>query len=161
MNMTAVNLISSLLSYDDHQVLILSGLPGAGKTYLCKLLPAHAMKVSADDYFMCSGKYDFNPTLLPKAHNHCLSLFVASIKDSEKLIVVDNTNLSAWEIAPYYRLAEVNGYRPTIIRCYCDPYKAFLRQVHGVPAHQFFNMAGRFLANDLPPFWRVEGLVTG
>jgi hypothetical protein len=97
---------------------------------------------------------------LPLAHDTCLQDFLGLMKYPNN-IAVDNTNLSAWEVAPYYRLAEINGYTPVIVRCHCDPWVAFNRQQHGVPVDQFFKMVQRFNDCDLPPFWRTVGVVTG
>jgi predicted kinase len=84
------------------KVLILRGVPGAGKSTYAKTIPG-ATIVSADDYFMKSdGTYAYNRDLIQKAHEFCFREFLAAAEADKPTIIVDNTNVQAWEISPYY-----------------------------------------------------------
>jgi len=135
------------------------------------------MIISADDYFMSDGKYKFDKLQLTKAHGQCLKLFVALVKPDKKVvilsglpgsgkskfattvdadIVVDNTNLSVAEIAPYVALSMAYGAHYQIIRIKCDPSVAFARCTHGVPKETFAKMVQLEKELVLPSFWRVS-----
>ena len=65
------------------------------------------------------------------------------------LVVVDNTNIMAWEIAPYYRLAEVWGASVEVL-CFDVPLGTCLeRQIHDVPREIIEKMRARM--DTLPP----------
>lgn len=61
------------------------------------------------------------------------SRFLTAIQKQNLNIIVDNTNIHAWEIAPYYRIAEIYDIPVEIVRCECDVWKAISRQRHNVP----------------------------
>lgn len=140
---------------------ILSGSSGAGKSTTARNLVAGLpiqcyIIVSADDFFCRRGNgvYDFSPALLPEAHKECYLNFVGAINQRIPLVVVDNTNISGWEISPYYRYAEVMGYDVSITKVICDPAKAAARNLHGVPAKVVESMAKR-LGSGWCPHWKV------
>ncbi len=72
------------------------------------------------------------------------------------VVVVDNTNISAWEVAPYYRLAESRSVPVRIVTVWTPFEVCLLRQQHGVPAKQLLAMYQRLLSEELPPWWRHE-----
>lgn len=144
------------------KVLILRGIPGSGKTTYAKNL-ADSLKeqavrvVSADLWFERDGEYKFDPQQLSKAHGRCLVEFVSALtgrSGTPDYLVVDNTNLEAWEIAPYYSLAEAYGHDVEILTLTCSLEIAAARQVHGVPRQKLEQMAHRLLNTTLPPRWR-------
>ncbi len=137
--------------------IILRGVPGSGKTTLArKRFPGSPYPefVSADHYFTDPfGTYRFDPAKLPDAHNECLRVCLRHLA-SHRHVVVDNTNVRMFEIAPYYRLAEAFGYEAKVVWVHCDPLIAARRNVHGVPVETVLNMARSF--DPLPPWWNVE-----
>lgn len=140
------------------KVTILSGLPGSGKSTWARR--QGAIVVSADHFFTgTDGVYRFDPALIGAAHGACLrnfaDLVVASGVDH---VIVDNTNLSAVEIAPYYALAQAYGREVKVLRVRCDAWTAFERNTHGVSEDTFRKMiaADARLAETLPPWWTVE-----
>lgn len=156
------------------QIKIMRGLPGSGKNHYIdnvvkKLLCpdttdlVRVAMVSADDGMLEDGKYVFKPEKLPKAHDNCLSRFLNNlITSGQKLIfgnhpdilVVNNTNLTAWELAPYVRLSEIYGFTPEIIYIKADPLLCAQRNVHGVDAVKIGMMYQTLLTERLPPFWK-------
>ncbi len=70
-----------------------------------------------------------------------------------KLYVIDNTSISAWEIAPYILAASAFGLDHEIVTIACNPDVAAARNIHGVPAQVVWDMHRRLLTESLPPFW--------
>jgi predicted kinase len=135
----------------------MQGVPGSGKSTIAKERWPGVLTVSADDHFMVDGVYRFDPSGLSEAHSSCFQAFLDAIEDGRD-VIVDNTNSSVWELAPYFRYAEVKGYNVRIVRVLCDPEVAAARNSHGVPAHAVKRMAEAIEASaaQLPPWWEVE-----
>lgn len=137
------------------KVTILRGLPGSGKsTLIAKEFP-DATVVSADHYFVDeAGVYRFDPARLKDAHGACLREFIHHVRGGNpRTIVVDNTNVCAWEMAPYAATAQAYGYEFEIVTIECDVETALKRNVHGVPEETIRRMADRLKTEELPPFW--------
>jgi len=140
---------------------ILSGLAGAGKSTIARSLTtglpiSNYVIASADDYFTQYGNapYNFVPSLLPDAHAECYLNFLAACALRVPLVIVDNTNLQGWEIAPYYRHAEAVGYDVSITKVLIDVPTAAARNVHSVPLKAIESMAKRH-GNGWCPHWNV------
>jgi predicted kinase len=114
------------------QIIILRGIPGSGKSTLAKDRFSGATIVSADDFFMEGGEYRFDGENIGEAHKRCWKMFYEAVLRHDPLIVVDNTNISAADIAPYVLPAEVHGYVVNIITLRVDPAVAAARNVHRV-----------------------------
>jgi predicted kinase len=146
------------------KVVILCGISGSGKSTRCKEVYPDARVVSADHFFMRGDKYDFDFRLLSAAHA-CLREFVdrlqaesykcAEIGDVGYTIVVDNTNTTIAEIAPYAALALAYGCDLQIEILSCEEKLAAERNVHGVPLQGIVKQAMRLetLKDSLPPWW--------
>jgi predicted kinase len=140
------------------------GLPGAGKSTWVKKNHPDALVCSADSFFIDEdGVYRFDGTRISDAHASCLRKYagtLASINDDElkspEIIVVDNTGIKAWEISPYYNLAEAYGHDVTIVHICCNTETAHSRNVHGVPLERVQKMNISLSNEDLPRFWSVE-----
>ena len=137
------------------KVIILQGFPGSGKSTVAKQYPG-AYVISADNFFMKEGKYSFEPDKIGLAHQECFRSFIYAIMKDEATIIVDNTNLHASEISPYYLAAESYGYEVEVLRIDCDPDSAFKRQQHEVPSHAFDYMVRDFNRRDVLPWWNVQ-----
>jgi len=137
------------------QVIILRGVPGAGKSTYAKTLGNPSI-VSADYFLTANGVYKFDPKLLPKAHRECWAWFYAYLKLGVLTVVVDNTNTTAAEIAPYVLPAETLGYAVTIVTLRVDPLVAAARNIHGVPTPKVLQMHQRLLDAEayFPPYWK-------
>ena len=137
------------------RVEIMRGVSGAGKsTYAGKYFP-DAEVCSADHFFMNGdGEYEFNPAKLPLAHQTCFRKFLGLLAQSCNHIVVDNTNMSAWEISPYVLAGESYGYDVTIHEIKVNVNIAAGRNVHGVPLAGIQRQASNM--QKLPPFWKVR-----
>ena len=91
-------------------LIILRGLPGAGKSKLAEVLGIKAV-CSADDYFMHDGKYLWKAESLYAAHCWCERKCRRFMKKQIDIIVVANTFTSARELRPYEDLARQFGYK--------------------------------------------------
>lgn len=149
------------------EMIILRGIPGAGKsTYVKKLTEQHNTVdvVSADHYFTnaFTGAYDFRADKLGEAHTQCFRMalhHVEMLKEYNVLsgaVIVDNTNIEAWEIAPYVMLANAYNLPHRIVTINCPFFLAAERNVHGVPLDTVRRMAERIALARLPPFWVQE-----
>lgn len=124
------------------KVVVLSGLSGSGKSmFACKLAlfrpePKRYI-VSADDYFNCDGNYKFDPANLSQAHAACFRNFIDHLNGSlcgigDKIVIVDNTNLTKEEISPYMLGAAAFGYDAEIVMLRVEPSVALSRNIHNV-----------------------------
>ena len=145
---------------------ILCGIPGSGKTTYAKREFPAAKVLSADDFFMVGvvsssdhavkTEYRFDPTQLPAAHGSCLRRFIEAVQERRESIVVDNTNTTTAEIAPYAAVALAYGYTLQVLVIEADPEAAFARNVHGVPLKACQAMAKRLESLDIPPWWVLK-----
>jgi len=140
------------------QVIVMQGLSGSGKTTWANTNFPNATVVSADSYFTRSGKYEFDPKQLGRAHARCLSRFIRALDRGDTTIVVDNTNTERWEWCNYTKLATHWGYKWSVVDMMQDPAdmpeskvaKAFKdkvlagRNVHGVPAEVIAKQRERY-----------------
>lgn len=146
------------------EVIVLMGISGAGKNhFIDNRMPKPNLVVSADDFFMKEGKYVFDPKLLSQAHANCFRRTVDFLKehrecDHDTTLVVNNTNTSVSEIAPYMAAAGAYGGEGHIICLRIDPVIAAGRNTHGTPLETIVKMAERMekTLKDLPPWWDKE-----
>lgn len=146
------------------EVIIMRGLPGSGKStwvqnYCRAATPAtYPLICSADEYFMKTKVYEFNPVLIGDAHDFCFQKFLNGLvyKPAYDVIIVDNTNTRAWEISPYYRHAELLKIPVRIVWVEADFETCVRRNTHGVPTATIRKMLLNLLMDELPPHWKVE-----
>lgn len=162
------------------KVIILSGISGSGKsTYAQKLVDeadrrgeihstVHDVQlVSADDYFTATwqegaetkSEYNFDPSKLSKAHQQCFRDFLSAVQSwASGLVIVDNTNTTAAEIAPYYLGAEAFGWEVEIHTLVCSTYesveKCAARNIHNVPLTGILSQAARIASGNRAFYWK-------
>ena len=109
---------------------ILQGISGAGKsTYADSRKDA---MVCSADYFWRGAK--MQPHLLPEAHRYCFRGFMGEVLRKNPYVIVDNTNLMAETVSPYYLAGDAYGYEVEIVRFNVSPEVAAERNVHSVPS---------------------------
>ncbi|MCZ8342687.1 MAG: AAA family ATPase [Leptospira sp.] len=94
-------------------LLILRGLPGAGKTTLAKVLSrlANASIFSVDSYFENeSGDYNFDYTKNHLAYKECEDQTKQALEKKTPLVIVHHTFTLDWEMKPYEDMAKEFGY---------------------------------------------------
>ena len=129
-------------------LILLRGLPGAGKSTFAKMMWHHFVVCEADDYFVDEyGEYKFNARDLPKAHNWCKSKVETFMQDNQANpqfypeIVVSNTFTQEWEMEDYFKLAEKYGYK--VFSLIVENRHGGINQ-HGVPKEKLEQMKERF-----------------
>jgi hypothetical protein len=133
------------------KIIILSGFPGSGKSYFCEQQDPIGLATVSADHYLDPKTLDFG-----QAHRLCCKDYITLIqRDDLTKIIVDNTNLNAWEIAPYYLAGEAHGHHVEVRRIHCDPALAFKRQQHNVPFDAFCIMVANFKKRDVLPWWNV------
>lgn len=151
------------------QVVAMRAIPGSGKSSLAKQILSKAnaegktaIICSADDFFygLGNGTYAFDRTKISDAHKYCFKKFMKAVADDIDLIIIDNTNLSAWEISPYKTYAEVHDYNFSINEVVADQKEAFRRQQHGVPDFAHESMSNSFEKEVIPPWWEKKRILS-
>tara|TARA_R100001244_G_scaffold121497_1_gene91123 strand:- start:164 stop:649 length:486 start_codon:yes stop_codon:yes gene_type:complete len=131
------------------ELIVMQGIPGAGKDWVAKRDYRNHTICSADDYFrLTNPEYDmggngFDPSKLGEAHRFCFTKFMATLQAGDNC-VVNNTNLDDVSIAPYIAVARHYGYDTTICRVKCDSATASGRNLHGVPEGVYDRMTAQF-----------------
>jgi len=136
----------------------MQGIAGSGKSTFVARIADHpgAVVLSADHYFEKGGEYRFDPSKLVDAHAECMRHFIEAIHLQSCLVVVDNTNTTAVEIAPYYSVAKAYGAEVEIVSVSCDPEVGAARNTHGAPLAVCKAMAQRIAECSIPPYWDVK-----
>ena len=122
-------------------LLILRGLPGAGKsTFASYLKKMYGFKVVEADMFMVDeeGKYKFDPSRLKECHQKCRDLVKQYLMEGEN-IVVCNTNTQRWEFQPYIDMGTAAYYivKEHVLR-------TNFGNIHGVPPEKVEVMRKRW-----------------
>lgn len=139
-------------AYHSSLVLILMrGLPGSGKSTLARELICtgpSGLILSTDDYFAQRDGYCYEPGLLGAAHEWNQRRANDAMHDGRSPIVIDNTNIQAWEMKPYVKMALERGYKVD----FCepdtswkfDPHELEKRNKHGVSQEKIAQMMDNF-----------------
>lgn len=133
---------------------IVRGLPGSGKSTFVKSMGIPHYE--ADMYFINpDGKYVFDPNNIKAAHIWCQnSVREAMLLSGKELmdyedgvysvydrIAVSNTFTQQWEMDPYFKMAEENGYNVFSI---VVENRHGNTNIHGVPKENMDSMEKRF-----------------
>lgn len=147
-------------------LILIRGLPGAGKTSLAWKIRSGAM-IAADDFFMKGDVYEFDHTRLKEAHAWCLKtteFFLSrfQLKQAHGVrspkpytVVVHNTFTQRWEMEPYFRLAEEAGAQLVVISLFdggLDDEQLTARTTHGVPQKTIAKMRSRYEHSSQPDY---------
>ncbi|KAM4683621.1 NEDD4-binding protein 2-like 1 isoform 2-T2 [Amazona ochrocephala] len=95
------------------RLVLLRGLPGSGKSTLARQLKRDspgAVVLSTDDFFIENGVYVFEPDFLEDAHKWNQKRARKAMKNGKSPVIIDNTNIHAWEMKPYVMMACENRY---------------------------------------------------
>ena len=113
------------------------GISGSGKSSLAQELVKGGVVLSTDDFFMESGKYEFDPDGIGYAHDWNIERSEAAMRKGISPIVIDNTTVEAWEAKPYVNQALKYGYkvefREPDTPWKFDAEELAKRNTHGVP----------------------------
>ncbi|XP_054058362.1 NEDD4-binding protein 2 isoform X2 [Rissa tridactyla] len=134
------------------QVLVLlRGVPGSGKSYLARILLEDnpgGIILSTDEYFYKHGQYHYDPDCLGEAHDWNRKRAKEAFEMRISPIIIDNTNIQAWEMKPYVTLAQQFKYK-VIFRepdtwWKFKPKELERRNIHGVSKEKIKRMLERY-----------------
>jgi hypothetical protein len=148
------------------KVHIYCGIPGAGKTTLIKLrhptVPRDYIFSADHEFEKPDGSYVYVREKQGEAHHICLRRFIRTAKGefahhtADLDLVVDNSNTTIAEIAPYVAIGQAYGHEVKITTVDCDPVLAASRNVHGVSAEIVEKMYKQLHSRIFPPWWKHE-----
>jgi NEDD4-binding protein 2 len=144
------------------KVILLRGLPGCGKSAYVKHEMTNIKAFSADQFFMKDGEYLFDPSKIGLAHAVCFKDFLTELPIAKPFnydLVIDNTNIRAYEMAPYIQAANAYGLEHEIITIWAEPDGCYRRTIHGVPFDKILSMYQAMLTEQLPPFWKHRVII--
>lgn len=125
-------------------LVILRGLPGAGKSSLAAVLSEGAGPVfSIDDYFTDpqTGAYNFDFSKNHLAYKQCEMSTEQAMAEKKEKIFIDNAFTLEWEMEPYFKLAEKYGYRVFVVTV---EKRHPGNNQHGVSGEQLQKMAAKY-----------------
>ncbi|XP_077157847.1 NEDD4-binding protein 2 isoform X2 [Paroedura picta] len=135
-----------------HVLVLLRGVPGSGKSYLARSLLEDnpgGIILSTDDYFYTkSGQYQFDADRLSEAHEWNWKRAKEEFEKRVTPIIIDNTNIQAWEMKPYIALSQQHKYK-VIFRepdtwWKFKPKELERRNIHGVSKEKIKKMLQRY-----------------
>ncbi|NXR69326.1 N4BP2 protein, partial [Rhadina sibilatrix] len=134
------------------QVLVLlRGVPGSGKSYLARTLLEDnpgGIILSTDDYFYKHGQYHYDPDCLGEAHDWNRKRAKEAFEMRISPIIIDNTNIQAWEMKPYVTLAQQFNYKVMFREpdtwWKFKPKELERRNIHGVSKEKIKRMLERY-----------------
>jgi len=129
-------------------LIILRGLPGAGKSSFANFMWSSGVIFEADKYFYDNGTYYFKASELHDAHKWCqgevenaMILNYTSNGEYYPEIVVSNTSTTEKEMQPYIDLAKQYDYK--VVSLIVEN-RHGNKSVHGVPDETMEKMKNRF-----------------
>ncbi|NXT77228.1 N4BP2 protein, partial [Zapornia atra] len=139
-----MNLIGEVL-------VLLRGVPGSGKSYLARILLEDnpgGIILSTDDYFYKHGQYHYDPDCLGEAHDWNRKRAKEAFEMRISPIIIDNTNIQAWEMKPYVTLAQRFSYKVMFREpdtwWKFKPKELERRNIHGVSKEKIKRMLERY-----------------
>lgn len=126
-------------------LILLRGLPGAGKTELARVLSENNKwpVLSVDDYFTdpVTGAYEFKFAENHIAYKQCLEKTEMAMRHASEKLIVHNTFTLAWEIEPYFLLAGTYQYKTFVVTV--ENYHNN-KNNHGISEEQILKMADKY-----------------
>ncbi|KAI1238256.1 hypothetical protein IHE44_0012974, partial [Lamprotornis superbus] len=132
-------------------LVLLRGVPGSGKSYLARNLLEDnpgGIILSTDDYFYKHGQYHYDPDCLGEAHDWNRKRAKEAFEMRISPIIIDNTNIQAWEMKPYVILAQQFKYKVMFREpdtwWKFKPKELERRNIHGVSKEKIKRMLERY-----------------
>jgi len=130
---------------NSNSLVLLRGLPGAGKSTLATILSENNLypTFSVDDYFTnaLTGEYIFDFANNHIAYKHCENNTKLAMQNNTKKIFVHNTFTFDWELEPYFLLAKEFNYLLFVTTI--ENYQSH-QNTHGVSHEQLQKMATKY-----------------
>ncbi len=149
-------------------MVIMVGAPGSGKsTFATRLAKDEGGVICSADSWMVddNGEWAFDPSMLTNCHRLCQHKAWVALCAGRNPVIIDNTNLSLLEVAPYVALAGMAEVEAgvhvdidfVVIKESFEICRS--RQTHGVPDFRLEAMCKAAQAWDaaaLPPYWGIR-----
>lgn len=113
------------------KLVLMRGVTGSGKSTRARQILEQnpgAVILSTDDLFVVEGEYRFDPARLGHNHKQNQERCRLAMLEKKELIIIDNTNVQAWEMKPYHGLALEHGYQTVIEEIQPPPLEELLRR---------------------------------
>lgn len=112
-------------------LIILRGMPGSGKSsfahelaYCVQRRRLRAEVCSADEFFFNEhGEYVYDRAKIKDVHQQCQQRFKAALSRGVDCIIIDNSNLSIWEVNSYHDDGSLSGYDVKYVEFNCDSFQ--------------------------------------
>lgn len=99
-------------------MVLMRGAPGSGKSYLSRSLVDKTLGngdyrnhiFSTDSFFISNGTYRYQADRIEDAHRFNQNNVRTKAREGWSPIIVDNTNMTLWEMYAYVQIAADNGY---------------------------------------------------
>jgi predicted kinase len=122
-------------------LILVRGIPGAGKTTFATELLSGAIMVEADMFFSTAQGYHYDPELIGAAHAWCQDTARQALSQTERDVVVSNTSTTEKEIKVYKDMADELGIRFISI---IVENRHSNESIHNVPQEVIEKMRNRF-----------------
>ena len=126
-------------------LILLRGLPGAGKSTLAGVLGENQRwpVFSVDTYFtdVVTGKYEFRFADNHLAYKHCQDQTEQAMQQQVEKIILDNTFTLDWEMEPYFKLAATYSYQLFVVTV--ENHHG-TKNIHGIAQEQIQKMADKY-----------------
>jgi len=126
-------------------LILLRGLPGAGKSSLAQLLSEKGKYpiFAIDDYFTdkLTSKYHFDFSKNYLAYQQCESLTNQAMQSGTEKVFIDNAFTLSWEMEPYFKLAAKHNYLIYIITVEKHHNN---KNIHNISQEQIEKMATKY-----------------
>lgn len=123
----------------ENSLIILRGLPGAGKSLVAELIGGEIC--CADDFFIADGEYKFDSNKIQLAHIYCQNKCRLLMAINKPKIIVANTSTSERELKPYFDMAKKYGYK---VFSLIVENRHGNSNIHNVPEETIEKMKNRF-----------------
>lgn len=126
-----------------NKVIFMRGIPGSGKTPWAVENFGNDPKaaiLSSADFFMRNGRYVWIAKKTPESHSWNLARFMEALNNEKETIVVDNTNIKAWEMHEYLNVLGDKDYEVFQKVIEMDPEEAVGQSRHKVPLYALDRM---------------------
>ena len=134
------------------KLIIVRGLPGAGKSTFAKAVFPELEHVEADQYFMKNGEYNFNKFKLHSAHSYCYNKVLGLLHEG-KGVVVSNTFVTRSDIIDYLCIEDL----VSDIQIYIFELHTNFGSIHNVPEDTINRMKHRW--QNIPSYWKYQPII--
>jgi hypothetical protein len=164
-------LVNNTATRDNPQIVILRGLPGAGKTavadYLRSELLAHGRVAYVTSLLNAAARRNRSVPGRKLQADELLELDTWMFADADSVmresrgyatpnvLIVDSSLIFNEDVSPYIMLARLDGMVPHIVACIADPYEAYKRSRKFYSEAQLVQLVPKFMGEIMhqPPFW--------